>query len=131
MKIENLNDLFVHTLQDIYYAEKKIVKALPKMVKKTDSPELAKAFESHLTETEGQIQRLDQVFEMCGEKPKATKNPVFCCNLLAFAKPDILRFAQDDQCRCLRRSLFAGMTAAIRTLDKPMRLSQAGDYLFS
>jgi ferritin-like metal-binding protein YciE len=75
MKIENLNDLFVHTLQDIYYAEKKIVKALPKMVKKTDSPELAKAFESHLTETEGQIQRLDQVFEMCGEKPKATKCP--------------------------------------------------------
>jgi ferritin-like metal-binding protein YciE len=75
MKIENLNDLFVHTLQDIYYAEKKIVKALPKMVKHTDSPELAKAFEGHLTETEGQIQRLEQVFEMCGEKPKASKCP--------------------------------------------------------
>jgi len=75
MKIENLNDLFVHTLQDIYYAEKKIVKALPKMAKTADSPELAKAFESHLAETEGQIQRLDKVFEMCGEKPKATKCP--------------------------------------------------------
>lgn len=75
MKIENLNDLFVHTLQDIYYAEKKIVKALPKMVKTADSPELAKAFEAHLTETEGQLQRLEQVFEMCGEKPKASKCP--------------------------------------------------------
>ena len=75
MKIENLNDLFVHTLQDIYYAERKIVKAFPKMVKNTDSPELAKAFETHLTETEGQIQRLEQVFEMCGQKPKASKCP--------------------------------------------------------
>jgi ferritin-like metal-binding protein YciE len=75
MKIENLNDLFLHTLQDIYYAEKQIIKALPKMVKKTDSAELAKAFESHLKETEGQVGRLDKVFEMLGEKPKATKCP--------------------------------------------------------
>ncbi len=75
MKIENLNDLFLHTLQDIYFAEKQIVKALPKMMKKTDSPELGKAFESHLAETEEQVTRLEQVFEMLGEKPKATKCP--------------------------------------------------------
>lgn len=75
MKIENLNDLFLHTLQDIYFAEKQIVKALPKMMKKTDSPELGKAFESHLAETEQQVTRLEQVFEMLGEKPKATKCP--------------------------------------------------------
>ena len=75
MKIENLNDLFLHTLQDIYFAEKQIVKALPKMMKKTESPELGKAFESHLAETEEQVTRLEQVFEMLGEKPKATKCP--------------------------------------------------------
>jgi ferritin-like metal-binding protein YciE len=75
MKIENLNDLFLHTLQDIYFAEKQIVKALPKMMKKTDSPELGKAFESHLAETEEQVTRLEQVFEMLGQKPKATKCP--------------------------------------------------------
>ncbi len=75
MKIENLSDLFLHTLQDIYFAEKQIVKALPKMMKKTDSPELGKAFESHLAETEEQVTRLEQVFEMLGEKPKATKCP--------------------------------------------------------
>jgi ferritin-like metal-binding protein YciE len=75
MKIENLNDLFLHTLQDIYFAEKQIVKALPKMMKKTDSPELSKAFESHLAETEVQVTRLEQVFEMLGQKPKATKCP--------------------------------------------------------
>ncbi len=75
MKIENLNDLFLHTLQDIYFAEQQIVKALPKMMKKTDSPELAKAFETHLAETEEQVNRLTQVFEMLGEKPKATKCP--------------------------------------------------------
>ena len=75
MKIENLNDLFHHTLQDIYYAEKKVVKALPKMVKKTDSPALAKAFDGHLAETEEQIVRLEKVFELIGEKAKATKCP--------------------------------------------------------
>ena len=58
-----------------YFAEKQIVKALPKMMKKTDSPELGKAFESHLAETEEQVTRLEQIFEMLGEKPKATKCP--------------------------------------------------------
>ena len=50
MKIANLSDLFEHTLKDIYYAEKQIVKALPKMAKAADSPELARAFEAHLLE---------------------------------------------------------------------------------
>ena len=51
MKIENLNDLFLHTVKDIYFAERHIVKALPKMVKAADSKELAKAFEGHLEES--------------------------------------------------------------------------------
>lgn len=75
MKIENLNDLFLHTLQDIYYAETKITKALPKMAKKADSPQLAKAFEGHLVETKGQVERLETVFAMLGEKAKGETCP--------------------------------------------------------
>jgi ferritin-like metal-binding protein YciE len=75
MKIEKLSDLFLHTLQDIYYAEKHIVKALPKMVKASDSEQLAKAFDAHLAETKEHVARLEQVFELLGEKPKATKCP--------------------------------------------------------
>jgi ferritin-like metal-binding protein YciE len=75
MKIENLSDLFLHTLQDIYYAEKHIVKALPKMVKAAKSSELAKAFDSHLAETKEQVTRLEQVFALLDQKPKATKCP--------------------------------------------------------
>jgi ferritin-like metal-binding protein YciE len=75
MKIENLNDLFLHTLQDIYYAEKQVLKALPKMIKKADSPQLAKAFEGHLEETKNQVARLEQVFEMLGEKAQGAECP--------------------------------------------------------
>ena len=68
--IQTMNDLFVHTLQDVYYAEHEITKALPKMIEKTTSPALRQGFETHLEETRGQIKRLEQVFEMHGEKPK-------------------------------------------------------------
>ena len=70
--IKTMNDLFVHTLQDIYYAEKQIAKGLTKMIDKADAPDLKAAFEAHLTETEGQISRLERVFEMHGETPKTT-----------------------------------------------------------
>ncbi len=73
--IETLNDLFVHQLQDIYYAENQITKALPKMIDKATAPELKQGFEKHLRETEGQIARLERVFEMHGEKPKAVTCP--------------------------------------------------------
>jgi ferritin-like metal-binding protein YciE len=75
MKIENLDDLFVHTLEDIYYAEKKLVKALPKMAKHADSSVLASAFTSHLEETKVHVERLDEVFKMLGRKSKAEKCP--------------------------------------------------------
>jgi ferritin-like metal-binding protein YciE len=68
--IETLDDLFVHMLQDIYYAENQITKALPKMVEKATDPELKAGFEMHLRETEGQIRRLERVFEMHGQRPK-------------------------------------------------------------
>lgn len=63
---KTLNDLFLDTLKDIYYAERQIVKTLPKMAKAATSPELKAGFEQHLTETEGQIERLQQVFELIG-----------------------------------------------------------------
>jgi ferritin-like metal-binding protein YciE len=75
MKIENLSDLFLHTLKDIYYAEKQIVKALPKMAKAADAKELARAFDSHLEETKGQIERLEEVFKLLGKKPAGEKCP--------------------------------------------------------
>lgn len=74
-KAQNLQTLFVDLLQDIYYAEKKIFKTLPKMSKAVgkDNEELADAFMKHCEETEGQIERLEQVFELIEEKPKAKK----------------------------------------------------------
>jgi ferritin-like metal-binding protein YciE len=73
--IATLDDLFVHQLQDIYYAEKQITKALPKMIAKATSPQLKQGFETHLKETETQITRLEQVFKMHGHSPKAVDCP--------------------------------------------------------
>ena len=73
--IKTLDDLFVHTLQDIYYAEKQITKALPKMISMATDPQLKSGFEQHLRETENQIKRLEQVFQMHGQQPKAVDCP--------------------------------------------------------
>jgi ferritin-like metal-binding protein YciE len=67
---KQLNDLFRETLKDIYFAEKKILAALPKMAKAAQSPELRKAFEKHRRETEGQVERLEQVFGLIDAKPQ-------------------------------------------------------------
>jgi len=75
MAIENLHDLFVHTLQDIYFAEQTIVKKLPKMAEKATSSQLRIAFETHLAETKQQVQRLEQVFQQLGEQVKAEECP--------------------------------------------------------
>jgi len=64
--IRTMDDLFVHTLRDIYYAEKQIEKALPKMIDKASDPALKQAFETHLGETKGQVTRLERVFELQG-----------------------------------------------------------------
>jgi ferritin-like metal-binding protein YciE len=69
VKMKSLEDLFIHLLKDIYYAEKQILKALPKMAEKAHSAELRKAFLHHLKETEGQVVRLEQVFALCDRKP--------------------------------------------------------------
>jgi ferritin-like metal-binding protein YciE len=74
-KEKTLNDLFEDTLKDIYYAEKKILAALPKMAKAAQSEELAAAFEKHRGETEGQVERLEQVFQMIEQPAKGKKCP--------------------------------------------------------
>lgn len=73
--IQSLEDLFKHGLQDLYYAENQIKKALPDMIEKATDATLKSGFEKHLKETEGQIQRLEQVFQMLGEDPKGDKCP--------------------------------------------------------
>ncbi|SFU21202.1 ferritin-like domain-containing protein [Mesorhizobium sp. YR577] len=69
-KEKNLEDLFHDTLKDIYYAERKILKALPKMARAAQSPDLKGAFERHRDETEGHVDRLQQVFELMGKRPQ-------------------------------------------------------------
>ena len=71
-KDKKLNDLFLDTLKDIYFAEKQVLKALPKMAKAARSDKLRAAFEKHHDETEGQIERLEQVFELL-DKPARGK----------------------------------------------------------
>ena len=73
--IKTLDELFVHTLQDIYYAENQITKALPTMIDKATDPQLKQSFQTHLTETENQIKRLEQVFQMHGHTPKGVDCP--------------------------------------------------------
>ncbi len=70
-KAKTLDNLFHDTLKDIYYAERKVLKALPKMHRAAQSAELKTAFEKHIDQTEGQIQRLEQVFELMGRRPQA------------------------------------------------------------
>ena len=73
--IKTMDDLFVHTLRDIYYAEKQIAKNLPKMIDKATDGELKRGFETHLEETKGQIERLEEVFKLHGVEAKAVNCP--------------------------------------------------------
>ena len=75
--LSTMDDLFVHALRDIYYAENRIVKTLPDMVEKASSPQLKQAFRSHLGETETQILRLQEVFRMYGAEVKGVDCPAF------------------------------------------------------
>jgi ferritin-like metal-binding protein YciE len=93
--IKTLDDLFVHTLQDIYYAEQQITKNLPTMIEKATDPQLKSAFEQHLAETKNQVQRLEQVFSMHGQPVKG----VTCAamdGILAEAK-EIISDCDDPQ----------------------------------
>jgi ferritin-like metal-binding protein YciE len=73
--IASMEDLYLHVLQDIYYAENQIKKALPDMIEKATNRELTALFKGHLEETEKQISRLDQAFELLGRESKGTTCP--------------------------------------------------------
>lgn len=74
-KEKTLEDLFLDTLKDIYYAERQILKALPKMAKGAQSDDLKAAFEKHHDETEGQVERLKQIFELLGKRAQGKVCP--------------------------------------------------------
>lgn len=71
MKIESMEDLFLEQVEDLYDAEKRLVKALPKMAEASTSQSLRQAFESHLLETEGHVSRLETIFRTLGQDPKS------------------------------------------------------------
>ena len=73
--IKSMDDLFLHGLQDLYYAENQILKALPKLIDKATDAALKQGLRAHLGETKGQVKRLEQVFELLDERPKGDKCP--------------------------------------------------------
>lgn len=73
MTVKTIEELFIHELSDIYSAEKQLTKALPKLARASSSPALAAAFESHLEETQGQVERIDQIVELLGIRLKRIK----------------------------------------------------------
>jgi ferritin-like metal-binding protein YciE len=93
--IKTLDDLFVHTLEDIYYAEQKITKALPKMISKVTDQQLQSAFLTHLAETEHHIQRVEQVFKMHGATCKAATCPAI--DGIVIEAEEIMKDASDPE----------------------------------
>jgi ferritin-like metal-binding protein YciE len=73
MEMESLQELLIEEMRDLYSAETQLTKALPKMAKKASNPQLRKAFETHLRETEGHVQRLQKIFDKLGKKPTGKK----------------------------------------------------------
>jgi ferritin-like metal-binding protein YciE len=106
---KKLNDLFLDTLKDIYYAEKQIAKALPKMAKAATSDKLRAAFEKHQTETEGQIERLEQIFEML-DKPARGKTCDAIMGILDEGKEIMDEYKGSE-------ALDAGMLAAAQAVE--------------
>jgi ferritin-like metal-binding protein YciE len=109
MTVKTMNDLFLHTLKDIYYAEKQIYKNLPKMAKSAESPDLKQAFEKHRDETEHHIERLEAVFDYCGVTPRSIRCEAMD-GILAEAK-DVMNEIEAGQVHD------AGMLAAAQTVE--------------
>lgn len=108
-KEKSLDDLFVETLKDIYFAEKAIVKALPKMAKAAECDELREAFETHLKETEGQVERLEQVFDAL-DKPVRAKTCDAIQGMIDEAKEIMSEFKGTE-------ALDAGLLAAAQAVE--------------
>jgi ferritin-like metal-binding protein YciE len=107
--METLHDLFEETLKDIYYAEKQILKALPKMAKKASSEDLAAAFTTHHKQTEGQIVRLERIFKMLDKAPRGKK----CAAIEGIIEEseEVIKEAKNDNVRD------AGMLAAAQAVE--------------
>jgi ferritin-like metal-binding protein YciE len=108
-KEKTLNDLFLHTLKDVFYAEKQILKALPKMAKAAESEELKQAFETHREETQGQIERLEQVFEMIGKPARGVQCEAIM-GIIEEGKEVMEDFAESE-------ALDAGILAAAQAVE--------------
>jgi len=106
---KTLNDLFLETLKDIYYAEKQILKALPKMARGAESPELTAAFEKHRDETEVHVERLQQVFEMM-DKPARGKTCDAILGIIEEGKEVLEDFGGSP-------ALDAGLTASAQAVE--------------
>ena len=104
-----LEDLFTETLKDIYFAEKQILRALPKMAKEATAPELKEAFEKHRDETEDQVERLNQIFESMGE-PARGKTCDAILGIIDEAKEVMEEFKGED-------ALDAGLAASAQTVE--------------
>ncbi|MGL4964412.1 MAG: ferritin-like domain-containing protein [Inquilinus sp.] len=105
----DLSDLFYETLKDIYFAEKQILSALPEMAENAQSDELRTAFETHRDETRGQIERLDQIFELIG-KPTQEKTCVAIVGMIDESKEVMEDFADTN-------ALDAGILAAAQAVE--------------
>jgi ferritin-like metal-binding protein YciE len=108
-KDKHLNDLFLDTLKDIYFAEKQILKALPKMAKAATSDKLRAAFEKHHDETEGQVERLEQIFELI-DKPARGKTCDAIVGILDEGKEIMEEYKGTE-------ALDAGMLAAAQAVE--------------
>jgi ferritin-like metal-binding protein YciE len=107
--MKSMEDLFHNLLQDVYHAEKQLVRTLPKLAKKTSSAELEKAFNDHAEETEGHVERLEEVFEMIGKKARGKK----CDAILGIIAEgdEVMKEAEDDTVRD------AGLLAAAQAAE--------------
>ena len=108
-KDKDLNDLFLDTLKDIYFAEKHILKALPKMAKAAQSEDLRAAFEKHEVETEGQVERLEQIFELL-DKPARGKTCDAIMGILEEGKEIMTEYKGTE-------ALDAGLLAAAQAVE--------------
>jgi ferritin-like metal-binding protein YciE len=108
-KEKTLNDLFLEVLKDTYHAEKQILRALPRMAKAAESDELREAFENHRAETEAQVERLEQVFEII-DKPARAKTCQAIQGIIEEGKEVMSDFAKTD-------ALDAGLIAAAQAVE--------------
>jgi ferritin-like metal-binding protein YciE len=135
MSLDSLEKLFIDELKDIYNAEKQITRALPKMAKTAESPELQQAFTKHLKETEGQIQRLERIFQELGQAVRGKK----CKGMEGLLEEGKEKMEEEDKGPLLDAALVASAQkvehyeiaayGCLRTYAELLGLSQAQQLL--